>query len=46
VASFGNHTVDVVDILDVTRPRGVRVVGQLGSGAHRPLGIDLPEGAK
>ncbi|HEY3452139.1 MAG TPA: hypothetical protein VGK67_37695 [Myxococcales bacterium] len=46
VASFGNHTVDVVDILDVDRPRGALVVGQLGFGAHRPLGLDLPEGAK
>lgn len=43
VASFGNHTVDVVDIPDINRPRAASVVGRLGYGAHRPLGIDLPE---
>lgn len=46
VTSFGNHTVDVVDVPDAARPRSARLVGQLGFGAHRPLGIDLPEGAK
>ncbi|MGC4114139.1 MAG: hypothetical protein QM765_05840 [Myxococcales bacterium] len=46
VASFGNYTVDVIDILDVDRPRGAKVVGQIGLGAHRPLGIEIPEGAK
>ncbi len=42
VVSFGNHTVDVVDIPDLARPRTARMVGQLGYGAHRPMGVDLP----
>lgn len=46
VASFGNHTVDVIDVLDAARPRTARTVGQIGFGAHRPLGLDIPEGAK
>ncbi|MBI5544662.1 MAG: hypothetical protein HY901_12290 [Deltaproteobacteria bacterium] len=44
VASFGNHTVDVIDVSDVARPRTAVLVGQLGLGAHRPLGIVIPEG--
>lgn len=42
VVSFSNHTVDVVDIPDLARPRTARIVGQLGYGAHRPMGVDLP----
>lgn len=44
VASFGNHTVDVIDIADVARPRSAVLAGHLGFGAHRPLGVTLPEG--
>jgi DNA-binding beta-propeller fold protein YncE len=46
VASFGNHTVDVIDIPDVARPRTAALVGHLGFGAHRPLGVNIPEGVK
>jgi DNA-binding beta-propeller fold protein YncE len=42
VVSFGNHTVDVVDIPDLSRPRTALITGQLGYGAHRPMGVDLP----
>jgi DNA-binding beta-propeller fold protein YncE len=42
VASFGNHTVDVIDIADLSRPRTALLVGHLGLGAHRPLGVPLP----
>lgn len=46
VASFGNHTVDVIDIADVTNARTALLVGHLGFGAHRPLGVALPEDVK
>ena len=46
VASFGNNTVDVVDIPDLTMPRGVSLVGHIGPGVHRPLGLDIPGAAR
>jgi len=42
VASFGNDTVDVIDIVDLGRARTAALVGHMGFGAHRPLGINLP----
>ena len=34
VASFGNHTVDVVDIPDLQRPGEAKLVGQLGTDSE------------
>lgn len=34
VASFGNDTVDVLDLADLERPREVRLLGRLGAPAH------------
>ena len=44
VASFNNHTVDVVDVPDLTRPRTASVVGRIGVNGL-PLGVDAPRGA-
>jgi len=43
VASFGNDTVDVIQIQDpAQRPREATLIGHLGFSAHRPLGVALP----
>lgn len=43
VASFGNDTVDVIQIQSPeSAPRDATIVGRLGFSAHRPLGVPLP----
>jgi DNA-binding beta-propeller fold protein YncE len=46
VASFGNHTVDVIDIPDMARPGEAKLVGKLGGQAQQTASALLPEDTK